>query len=232
MRGFDKDSIIFYPINGQLVPMHIRYIKGSRHVTLNLNMGSVYCSVGSKLSEKEFKQAIENILGRLRKPRIEEYVFQPMLDWPKRQVWYLGRKRRIDPDGDPDDPDVFIAPRDSKNFAREFDCQAIEYIRGMIESEAARVGIEVPESYSVKLGRYMSKYASYRASDHLFEFDRRLLAFQPIVIRSVVDHEICHIVRSPHDRQFYAWLYALMDRHTYWTSRKILTAGRFDKLPD
>lgn len=232
MRGYSKDSIRYFTVRNRLVPVHFRTIEGGRALHITLDLGEIYCSAGTRMSAEAIERNIVHLLERLSDPHIEDFSFEPMLDWPNRQVYFLGRKRRIDPAGDSGDPDIFVAPRESRPFVRAFDRQAIAYLDTMLQREAARARLALPEGYTIRIGRYTSMMASYFKKRRRFTFDRRLLAFQPLLIQSVVDHELCHLVSLRHDDLFYACLFKLMDRPTYMECRRLLSAGRFRELPD
>lgn len=200
-----------------------------RSARIGIHYGKIYGYVGNKVPVRTGLESVEKLVRGLR--GLSAMAFVPMLDWENRTVYFLGRKRSITNNVFlRKDPGFFYLPRNEK-FATAFDRECRGYALVRVREEAKRGEIDLTDSLRVRIGNYRTKHASFRKKDWLFEFDRRLFAFAPEVIDSVVDHELSHTKELNHSIRFYGILFSLCPRERYKECRKIIDEGRFWDVP-
>lgn len=215
-------------VAGRSIPVQIRWVDGGSRVSVVTSFGVVDVSIGTRLDVDRGLRATCRILEKGYRKALDSMTFERMLDWEHREVWILGEKLRIAPG----EPGAFDAPREADGFTRSYDRQFRAYLKKEILSEAQRGRIELPDDFRIRLGKFRSMLASYNFRKRTFTFDRRLYAFRPEVIRSVVDHELSHVHHPDHGPEFKRQLYSLMKKKTYERCREIITQGQFSRYPD
>lgn len=192
--------------------------------------GRIEATIGTRFPHERIGETLQKILRKLRSPAVSQLSFKSMLDWPSKTIYVLGKKRKLT--NDPtlmDDKNYFFYEKGS-DFTKSFDSSFRKYLLDRIKEEATRSNIRI-DFFKVKVGRYRSKQASFRSIDKLFEFDRRVFAYAPIVVDSVIDHELSHTVSIRHDKEFYRILYRQIPERIYKNSKWIITTGNFGSDP-
>lgn len=212
-------------VGERTIPLHIHMVKRGTRVSIVRSYGMLDCAIGTRLGLDRGLTIIRTMLPKLSSPALPDMSFTPMLDWKNKTIWYLGKKRRILPV--PTSGDDYVSHRSSRGFTAEFDQRARSVLEALLKRESARAGIPLPASYTIRMGKFRGKLASLTIRAHIFTFDRRLLAFAPNVIASVVDHELTHVLVAKHDRNFYNTLYSFADRETIRKHDLIISSGHF-----
>lgn len=206
------------------------FIAPGNKVKIYIHYGRLTGYIGEHTSLNYGLQAVKVLISHMN--NIEKMQFTPVLDWKKQTVYFLGRQRKLTNNYlFQQSPDHFFLKKNEK-FVNAYDRACEQYIAKRVYEEAKRGGIELGENFRVRIGNYRSKHASFRRRDWLFEFDRRLFAFTPEVIDSVVDHELTHTKELNHSIRFYGLLFSLIDKKRYNSCQKILNEGRFSDVPD
>ena len=231
-RRKSRPETEWHEVRGKRIPVTVWAVKNGKRVRLAWAMGEVTASVGDTIARDKAYHCIQDLLEKMTRPSVEDMSCEGVLDWHNRRIWVLGIKRNIRQYKVLEDPMALIAPRGRDGFTEAFDAQAKAYLKDMLEYEASRGNITLPEGYRIDLGKFRDKFGSYTPKQKRFCFDRRLYCFTPTVIRSVVDHELCHVKNHNHGKLFYAQLYSLMPKKLYGKCRYILTAGKFAADPE
>lgn len=204
--------------------------KRSGRIVVSCAYGTAEATAGTyAFSDCNLSLKVAEILRRVR--RIDRFGFEPLIDVPGKTAFVDGQKARLVAPGQSHDPSDFVYGGEGQ-FRSFWDRRFLGILRRRLPEEAKRGGIPLPVDFAVETGEYRGLYARYNTVSHVFQFDRRLMAFRPIVLDSVIDHELCHIVSVYHNSLFYGKLYgSLMDKKTYQACRDILTTGRFRDSP-
>lgn len=215
--------------DGRNITIPVYRVSGKR-AKIYIHYGRLTGYIGDATSIKYGLAALKMLVQRMR--NIEKMQFTPVLDWENRTVYFLGRKRKLTNSIlYKDSPEYFYLKKNEK-FVNAYDRACEKYIEKRVLEEARRGMLELKAGYKIRIGNYRSKHASFRKKDWLFEFDRRLFAFTPEVIDSVVDHELSHTKEMNHSIRFYGVLFTLIDKRRYNSCEKILNEGRFSDVPD
>lgn len=216
--------------DGRKVVIPLSWTKGGTRVLAYIAYGRIVATVGTRFTRERIPLALGELIGKLRSPKASDLSFQSMLDWSAQTVFVLGEKKTITNEAKKKDDPGFFYYRKGSDFTRAFDRVFADYLGVRIKAEASRSKIPLGD-FRIRVGHYRSKQASYRATDALFEFDRRVFAYNRVVVDSVIDHELSHIVSIRHDRFFYQTLYRQIPERIYRRSKWIITTGRFASDP-
>lgn len=211
-----------------IVPVYRAGLSGCR---VYVEYGKLYGYIGKKINKEKALIVLTNMVKKIK--LAETMTFRDILSWntnPK-YVFFLGNKRTLTNNIlFKDNPDFFyIAPK--AKFVPVFDEICAQYVKKRVLEEAKRGHIELQPNFKIRIGNFRSKQASFRKKDFLFEFDRRLFAFKPIVIDAIVDHELSHVNHMNHQKGFYELLYSLCPETRYNTCIKIINEGKFEYVP-
>lgn len=208
-----------------IVPVYSYY--GSA-VRIYIHYGRINGYIGKKVNVEKGLVVLEKLIRGHK--GIDRLSFLPVLDWP-RTVYLFGRKRIITNNFQKKDDERYFFLSPDQKFADVYDQRCEDFAKSHLLKEAEKGGIDLGGKIIVRIDNYRSKHASYRASDHLFEFDRRLFAYVPSVIDSTIDHELSHVKHMNHDQNFYKQLFTLCPKKRYYECKRIIDEGRFEDEP-
>lgn len=216
--------------DGRIVVVPI-YRAGENACRIYIEYGKIYGYIGNRISKERGVELIKQLINRRR--HNERLSFEPMIIWNdnEKSVYFLGIKRKITNDiNKKDDINYFYIPKNVK-FTNYYDRQCFIYANDALQKESKRSNIGLFAKYKIKIGNFRSKNASFRKSDWQFAFDRRLFAFSPDVINSVIDHELSHVFHQNHSKQFYECLYKICPKKIYDSCQDAITEGRYTYVP-
>jgi len=194
-----------------------RYLYGF----INLTMDEKSYFDGSYLTK--IQKAIDN----LPKSKLRKMKYTEMLNWKEKKIYHFGELKGITNDAIYKfDKNHFYYSSVNK-FTDEFDEQLLKYIRNRIKDICFNNSIQLDNKFQTRIIHNLSRYAYLQYNGFVFSFDRRLGAYKPIVIDSVICHEICHIQNANHGKEFYQQLDKIYGIKRYKESRNILAEGRF-----
>lgn len=215
--------------DGRTVQVPVAWKANSAGMTAYSAYGRVFATIGAKFPKERIPQSLSALLSKIR--NIDRFSFVSMLDWPRQTIFVEGKRRLLTQDrAKANDPAYFPYP-DKTAFTAFFDRVFASYLCRRLPAEAQRANLSLPADFKVKVGYFKAKLASYNVMTHEFKFDRRLYAYRPIVLDSVIDHELSHIISVRHDAAFYQALGRMMSLPVYRDCRRIITEGRFQDEP-
>lgn len=228
----NAQNLLLVDIDGKSIPVYVTYIPGKTSISLRISYGNFYAKIGSRFrSARGLGVDLAKMIKKPINPGYTDLSYSKMLDWKAKTVYVLGVKKNIvrSPIESFNEPYWFFP--EGHDFTKDFDERFILYLRNRLSAEAKRGDIPLKSDFSVKLGKFESIYANYNFAKNLFKFDRRLFAFTPEVIDSIVDHELCHVLYHNHGPKFKIKLNSLMPHQVYRRCRWILATGRFTDTP-
>lgn len=212
--------------------IHLTWVSNLKHITLRFCYGFILASLNKKLIYINYQDLLKEQINKINKEFLKKFRFEEMLDWPNKTIYILGIKRKATNIIEYRNSPSYFFYTTQKKFTSEFDEFALDYFKNRILYLVQNYRLNLPRNFTVNLSKYNGKFASYNTTRRKFSFDRRLMAFKPIVIDSVILHELCHVDYFSHDKNFYNKLYGIMPKNIYHSCREILEFGGFENEPN
>lgn len=228
MKKDELPSKIYIAVQGRDIPVNCQWRENRYGVTIRPLYGQIYATIGTKTGAEHLQKALTALLLRLTGPSLDEISFRPMLDWKGQRVFILGEQLNIihHPIESLNEKYFLVPP--GKDFTAYFDKIFLRWLAKRLPEEAERGRITLPDKYQIKVGKYVSMYASYNGKTQTFNFDRRLFAFKSWIIDTVIDHELVHVLYLNHGEKFKTKLYSMCPAPRYKLARRNLAAGNFE----